>query len=246
VKHVGGRVAVAEPEVAVRPQAQVGGPIRQTRTRPARHPSIRRGVLRVAERPYLLAFQRSLSHQTVLLVTVVQELIIAFFAVLHAVRSASEHGAPGTDKFTATIKHHHRIRVLAGRVHCMVHVDVPLGILTHAVGVTVLDLRRQFTPVVNPLVVCSPSPRMGDLTPDFFSPLTKNGAATAELAFRKLRRVQSVISNPLLLVITAICRLVTRCPHSRQCIASRLCPCTRSDLREQCPRSLRSRAPDRS
>jgi hypothetical protein len=89
----------------------------------------------------------------VLFVAEVQILRVPLFAELHAVRSAPEHGAPGPDELALFVKHHHAVGTLAVLVHRVMDVNVTLRILAHAMGIAVLDVAGQFTPIVDALVL---------------------------------------------------------------------------------------------
>ena len=65
--------------------------------------------------------------------------------------------------FPLCVEHHHRVRAFARGVHGVVHVDPTLRIFHHAVRVAVLDLGRQFAPVVVRFVDVLPAAQNGKL-----------------------------------------------------------------------------------
>jgi hypothetical protein len=68
------------------------------------------------------------------------------------VRSARELGPPTIHKPTIGVKNNHRMTALAIFVHRVVNIDSALRVLADAVRISVSDLRRQVTPVVDHLV----------------------------------------------------------------------------------------------
>ena len=83
----------------------------------------------------------------------VEELVAALFPDPHAVGHAAELLAPRPHELSVAIEHDDRVARFAGRVHGVVNVNVPLGVLHDVVGVSPLDAGRQLTPVVERLVL---------------------------------------------------------------------------------------------
>src|SRR5262249_54595609 len=147
----------ADPEIQVRRDGEVGGPVVQTRspawTRGTGTLLVDRRILRVAHGPNFLALHRALGDDAMLLVAEVEVFGLAFLGEVHAMRAAPEHGAPRSDELALGIEDDDRIRALTGLVHSVVNVDVTLRVLNHAVRIPVLNVGRQVAPIVNTLVL---------------------------------------------------------------------------------------------
>ena len=68
------------------------------------------------------------------------------------VRSARELGPPTIHELTVSVKNNHRMAALAIFVHRVVNIDSALRVLADAVRISIPDLLRQVTPVVDHLV----------------------------------------------------------------------------------------------
>ena len=68
-------------------------------------------------------------------------------------RAAAEHGAEGTHELALLIENHDAVGAGAVFIHRVVNVDVALGVLADAVRIAVLDIGRQFTPIVDAFVL---------------------------------------------------------------------------------------------
>src|SRR5579863_9508683 len=99
MEHVVGTVAVADPEISVRGDRDIGRPIVQSRrtswTGGTGALLVNRRLLRIAHRPDFFAFQRALGDDAVLLIAEIEVFGLALFAEVHAVRAVLEHRAPG-------------------------------------------------------------------------------------------------------------------------------------------------------
>ncbi len=67
-------------------------------------------------------------------------------------RSAPKLAPPTLDKFSATVKHNHRVRIFALGVDRVMDVDMTLGVRADAGSVPVLDIGGQFAPIVRYLI----------------------------------------------------------------------------------------------
>ena len=63
-------------------------------------------------------------------------------------RSALELASPTLYKFAFMVEHNHRVRFFAGSKNRVMNVDMTLRILADTVRVPVLNIRREFAPVV--------------------------------------------------------------------------------------------------
>src|SRR5690242_6209770 len=80
---------------------------------------------------------------------------------MQTMRSALVLLAPRRDKLTLFIEHDHRVGTLARRVHCVVDIDVTLGIPDDSMSVPVFNSGRQITPVVDGLILEIALPEYG-------------------------------------------------------------------------------------
>ena len=147
---VAGAVAVAHVEIAVGRDGEVGGAVLRLLAVGAGLVGL--GLIRVAEREDLFAVERRLHHDAARRVAEVEVFGAALLLDVQPVRAALELLAPALDELALFVEDHHGVGAFAGGVDGVVHVDVALRILDHAVGVAVLDPRRQFAPVVDRLV----------------------------------------------------------------------------------------------
>ena len=65
---------------------------------------------------------------------------------------ALEITAPGAHKLPFRVEHHGSVAALARLVDRVVDVDQPVGVLYHPVDVSVADMARQLTPIVDNFV----------------------------------------------------------------------------------------------
>ena len=65
---------------------------------------------------------------------------------------ALEITSPGADKLPVRIEHNGSVAALARLVDRVVDIDQPVGVLHHPVDVSVADMARQLTPIVDDFV----------------------------------------------------------------------------------------------
>ena len=162
---VGRAVAVADVDIAVRRNRDVRRVV--ARRLAVGSGPVLRNVRRTLDLPDLFPLQRRLQHDRLhrrlrghlrigRVGGQVEELVAPLFADVQPVRHPAEFLAPGPHELAIPIEDHHRIRAVAGGVHGVMDVDVPLRVLDDAMGVAPLDLRRQHAPIVNGLVAVGP------------------------------------------------------------------------------------------
>ena len=95
----------------------------------------------------------------------IQVLVVPFAPDVQTVGDAAKFLSPRAHELAVTIEHHHRVRALARRVHGVMDVDVPLGVLDNAVRVAPFQVRRQRAPVVDGLVGMGASAEHGRFAP---------------------------------------------------------------------------------
>src|ERR1700677_2503959 len=157
MEHVVRTVAVADPEISVRRDRDIGRPVVQSSwsagTGGTGSLLVNRRLLRIAHRPDFFALQRSLGDDPVLFIAEIEVFDLALFAEVHAVRTILEHRAPGPYKLALIVENHDAIGALAVFVNRVMDVNVPLSILADAVGVAVFDIGRQLAPIMNAFVL---------------------------------------------------------------------------------------------
>ena len=158
---VGRAVAVADVDIAVRRNRDVRRVV--ARRLAVGAGPVLRNVRRTLDLPDLFPLQRRLQHDRLHLRLrrhlrvgrvggQIEELVASFFLDMQPVRDAAELLAPRPHELAVPIEDDHRVGAVAGGVHRVMDVNVPLRVLDHAVRVAPLDLRRQHPPIVNRLV----------------------------------------------------------------------------------------------